>query len=112
MATVYGSKVNKVWRSYLTYTVTDNPATVVVALEGGINIPNDGYTSKRTFTSTLYQGSTSLASATYNSEKATLTGVLTQPIATKTVTINKTSSAQSITFKNTLTGGDSTPPLA
>jgi hypothetical protein len=112
MATVYGSKVNNVWRSYLTYTITDNPANVVVTLEGGINIPNDSYTTKRQFTDTLYQGSTSLASGTHNSERATLTGVYTQSIATKTLTFNKTSAKQSITFKNTLNGGDNTSSSA
>lgn len=112
MATVYGSKVSSVWRSYLTYTVTDNPTNVVVSLVGGLNIPDAGYTSKRIFTSTLYNGSTS-TSGTYNSSGSTLTGVLTQPIVTQTVTISKTGSAQSVTFKNTLSGsGTSTKSTA
>lgn len=113
MATVYGSKVNSVWRSYLTYTITDNPTNVVVSLVGGLNIPNAGYTSKRIYTSTLYQGSTSIATGTFNSSGSTLTGVLTEPIATNSVTINKTSTAQSITFKNILSGsGTSTKSTA
>lgn len=113
MATVYGSKVNSVWRSYLTYTITDNPTNVVVELVGGLNLPDAGYTSKRIYTSTLYQGSTSIATGTYNSSGSTLTGVLTQPIATQTVTINKTSSTQSFTFKNVLSGsGTSTKSTA
>ena len=107
MATVYGSKVNNVWRAYMTYTVTTTPTQVKVSITSGLNIPNDGYKSERKFTCTISGTGQTTVSGSIPSKK--YVGVLTKAIKTATYTWNRASTAQTKTIKTVLKGkGEST----
>ena len=103
MATVYGSKVNKVWRAYMTYTVTTTPTQVKVSITSGLNIPNDGYKSGRSFTCTISGTGQPTVSGSISS--ASRVGVLTKAIKSATYTFNRASTAQTIAIKTVLKGG-------
>lgn len=103
MATVYGSKVNKVWRAYMTYTVTTTPTQVKVSITSGLNIPNDGYKSGRSFTCTISGTGQTTVSGSLSS--ASRVGVLTKAIKSVTYTFNRASTAQTKTIKTVLKGG-------
>ena len=107
MATVYGSKVNNVWRAYMTYTVTTTPTQVKVSITSGLNIPNDGYNSHRSFTATVSgTGQTTVSGSIANKKYV---GVLTKAIKTVTYTWNRASTKQTKTIKTVLKGyGEST----
>lgn len=107
MATVYGSKVNNIWRAYMTYTVTTTPTQVKVSITSGLNIPNDGYYSARSFTCTISGTGQTTVSGSIPSKK--YTGVLTKAIKTATYTWNRASTKQTKTIKTVLKGyGEST----
>lgn len=107
MATVYGSKVNKVWRAYMTYSVTTTPTQVKVSITSGLNIPNDGYKSERKFTCTISGTNQTTVSGSIPSKKRV--GVLTKAIKSATYTWNRASTAQTKTIKTVLKGnGEST----
>ena len=107
MATVYGSKVNNVWRAYMTYTVTTTPTQVKVSITSGLNIPNDGYKSGRSFTCTISGTGQTTVSGSISS--ASRVGVLTKAVKTATYTWNRASTAQTKTIKTVLKGyGEST----
>lgn len=103
MATVYGSKVNNVWRAYMTYTVTTTPTQVKVSITSGLNIPNDGYKSGRSFTCTISGTGQTTVSGSLSS--ANRVGVLTKAIKSVTYTWNRASTAQTKTIKTVLKGG-------
>lgn len=103
MATVYGSKVNSVWRAYMTYTVTTTPTQVKVSITSGLNIPNDGYKSGRSFTCTISGTGQTTVSGSLSS--ANRVGVLTKAIKSATYTWNRASTAQTKTIKTVLKGG-------
>ena len=103
MATVYGSKVNKVWRAYMTYTVTTTPTQVKVSITSGLNIPNDGYKSERKFTCTISGTGQTTVSGSIPSKKRV--GVLKKAIKSVTYTWNRASTAQTKTIKTVLKGG-------
>ena len=107
MATVYGSKVNNVWRAYMTYTVATTPTQVKVSITSGLNIPNDGYNSHRSFTATVSgTGQTTVSGSIANKKYV---GVLTKAIKSVTYTWNRASTAQTKTIKTVLKGkGEST----
>ena len=107
MATVYGSKVNNVWRAYMTYTVTTTPTQVKVSITSGLNIPNDGYNSHRSFTATVSgTGQTTVSGSVANKKYV---GVLTKAIKSVTYTWNRASTKQTKTIKTVLKGyGEST----
>ena len=102
MATVYGSKVNKVWRAYMTYTVTTTPTQVKVSITSGLNIPNDGYKSERGFTCTI--SGTGQTTVSGSIPSANRYGVLTTAIKSVTYTFNRASTAQTKTIKTVLKG--------
>ena len=102
MATVYGSKVNNIWRAYMTYTVTTTPTQVKVSITSGLNIPNDGYYSARSFTCTISGTGQTTVSGSIPSKK--YTGVLTKAIKSVTYTWNRASTAQTKTIKTVLKG--------
>ena len=104
MATVYGSKVNNIWRAYMTYTVTTTPTQVKVSITSGLNIPNDGYYSARSFTCTISGTGQTTVSGSIPSKK--YTGVLTKAIKSVTYTWNRASTAQTKTIKTVLKGYD------
>lgn len=107
MATVYGSKVNNVWRAYMTYTVTTTPTQVKVSITSGLNIPNDGYNSHRSFTATISGTSQTTVSGSIANKK--YVGVLTKAIKSVTYTWNRASTKQTKTIKTVLKGyGEST----
>ena len=107
MATVYGSKVNKVWRAYMSYTVTTTPTQVKVSITSGLNIPNDGYNSHRSFTATISGTSQTTVSGSIANKK--YVGVLTKAIKSVTYTWNRASTKQTKTIKTVLKGyGEST----
>lgn len=107
MATRYGSKVNNIWRAYMTYTVTTTPTQVKVSITSGLNIPNDGYYSARSFTCTISGTGQTTASGSIPSKK--YVGVLTKAIKSVTYTWNRASTAQTKTIKTVLKGyGEST----
>lgn len=107
MATVYGSKVNSVWRAYMTYTVTTTPTQVKVSITSGLNIPNDGYNSHRSFTCTISGTGQTTVSGSIENKK--YVGVLTKAIKSVTYTWNRASTAQTKTIKTVLKGyGEST----
>lgn len=107
MATVYGSKVNNIWRAYMTYTVTTTPTQVKVSITSGLNIPNDGYYSARNFTCTISGTGQTTVSGSIPSKK--YTGVLTKTIKSVTYTWNRASTKQTKTIKTVLKGkGEST----
>ena len=107
MATVYGSKVNKVWRAYMTYTVTTTPTQVKVSITSGLNIPHDGYTSHRKFSATISGTGQTTVSGTIPDKK--YVGVLKKAIKSVTYTWNRASTAQTKTIKTVLKGkGEST----
>ena len=107
MATVYGSKVNNIWRAYMTYTVTTTPTQVKVSITSGLNIPNDGYYSARSFTCSISGTGQTTVSGSIPSKK--YTGVLTKAIKSVTYTWNRASTAQTKTIKTVLKGnGEST----
>ena len=103
MATVYGSKVNKVWRAYMTFSVETTPTQVIVYITSGLNIPNDGYTSSRSFTCTISGTGQPTVSGSISSAKRV--GVLTKAIKSATYTWNRASTAQTIAIKTVLKGG-------
>lgn len=103
MATKYGSKVNKVWRAYMTYTVTTTPTQVKVSITSGLNIPNDGYKSERSFKCTISGTGQTTVSGSIKSAKRH--GVLTKAIKSVTYTWNRASTAQTKTIKTVLKGG-------
>lgn len=103
MATVYGYKVNSVWRAYMTYTVTTTPTQVKVSITSGLNIPNDGYKSGRSFTCTISGTGQTTVSGSISS--ASRVGVLTKAIKSVTYTWNRASTAQTKTIKTVLKGG-------
>ena len=102
MATRYGSKVNNIWRAYMTYTVTTTPTQVKVSITSGLNIPNDGYYSARSFTCTISGTSQTTVSGSIPSKK--YVGVLTKAIKSVTYTWNRASTAQTKTIKTILKG--------
>ena len=104
MATVYGSKVNNIWRAYMTYTVTTTPTQVKVSITSGLNIPNDGYYSARSFTCSISGTGQTTVSGSIPSKK--YTGVLTKAIKSVTYTWNRVSTAQTKTIKTVLKGYD------
>ena len=104
MATVYGSKVNNIWRAYMTYTVTTTPTQVKVSITSGLNIPNDGYYSARRFTCTISGTGQTTVSGSIPSKK--YVGVLTKAIKTATYTWNRASTKQTKTIKTVLKGSD------
>ena len=107
MATVYGSKVNKVWRAYMTYSVTTTPTQVKVSITSGLNIPNNGYKSERKFTCTISGTGQTTVSGSIPSKK--YVGVLKKAIKSVTYTWNRASTAQTKTIKTVLKGnGEST----
>ena len=107
MATVYGSKVNNVWRAYMTYTVTTTPTQVKVSITSGLNIPNDGYSTHRSFTATISGTGQTTVSGSISNKK--YVGVLTKAIKTATYTWNRASTKQTKTIKTVLKGyGEST----
>lgn len=107
MATVYGSKVNKVWRAYMTYSVTTTPTQVKVSITSGLNIPNDGYKSERKFTCSISGTGQTTVSGSIPSKKRV--GVLKKAIKSVTYTWNRASTAQTKTIKTVLKGyGEST----
>lgn len=107
MATVYGSKVNNVWRAYMTYTVTTTPTQVKVSITSGLNIPNDGYNSHRSFTCSISGTGQTTVSGSISNKK--YVGVLTKAIKTATYTWNRASTKQTKTIKTVLKGyGEST----
>lgn len=107
MATRYGSKVNNIWRAYMTYTVTTTPTQVKVSITSGLNIPNDGYYSARKFTCTISGTGQTTVSGSIPNKK--YTGVLTKAIKSVTYTWNRASTAQTKTIKTVLKGyGEST----
>ena len=103
MATVYGSKVNNVWRAYMTYTVTTTPTQVIVNITSGLNIPNDGYTSSRSFTCTISGTGQPTVSGSISSAKRV--GVLTKAIKSATYIWNRASIDQTVAIKTVLKGG-------
>lgn len=103
MATVYGSKVNNVWRAYMTYTVETTPTQVIVNITSGLNIPNDGYTSSRSFTCTISGTGQPTVSGSISSAKRV--GVLTKAIKSATYIWNRASIDQTIAIKTVLKGG-------
>lgn len=106
MSTVYGSKVNNVWRAYMAYTVTTTPTQVKVSITSGLNIPNDGYSSTRSFTCTISGTGQTTVSGSISSAKRV--GVLTKAIKSATYTFNRASTAQTKTIKTVLKGGGET----
>ena len=103
MATVYGSKVNNVWRAYMSYTVTTTPTQVIVNITSGLNIPNDGYKSGRSFTCTISGTGQPTVSGSISSAKRV--GVLTKAIKSATYTWNRASIDQTVAIKTVLKGG-------
>lgn len=103
MATVYGSKVHNVWRAYMTYSVTTTPTQVRVSITSGLNIPNDGYKSGRSFTCTISGTGQTTVSGSISS--ASRVGVLTKAIKSVTYTWNRASTAQTKTITTVLKGG-------
>ena len=103
MATVYGSKVNNVWRAYMTYTVATTPTQVKVSITSGLNIPNNGYTSHRSFTATISGTGQTTVSGHIGDKK--YVGVLKKAIKSATYTWNRASTAQTKTIKTVLKGG-------
>lgn len=107
MATVYGSKVNNVWRAYMTFSVETTPTQVIVSITSGLNIPNDGYKSERSFTCTISGTGQPTVSGSISSKKRV--GVLTKAIKSATYTWNRASTAQTVAIKTVLKGrGEST----
>ena len=103
MATVYGSKVNKIWRAYMSFTVTTTPTQVIVNITSGLNIPNNGYNTSRSFTCTISGTGQPTVSGSISSKKRV--GVLTKAIKSATYTWNRASTAQTKTIKTVLKGG-------
>lgn len=103
MATVYGSKVNKVWRAYMSYTVETTPTQVIVNITSGLNIPNDGYKTERSFTCTISGTGQPTVSGSISSKKRV--GVLTKAIKSATYTWNRASIDQTVAIKTVLKGG-------
>lgn len=103
MATVYGSKVNNVWRAYMTYTVTTTPTQVIVNITSGLNIPNDSYKTERSFTCTISGTGQPTVSGSISSKKRV--GVLTKAIKSATYTWNRASIDQTVAIKTVLKGG-------
>ena len=103
MATVYGSKVNNVWRAYMSYTVTTTPTQVIVNITSGLNIPNDGYKTGRSFTCTISGTGQPTVSGSISS--ANRVGVLTKAIKSATYTWNRASIDQTVAIKTVLKGG-------
>lgn len=111
MTTTYGNTVNSVFRAYTSGSYTTSDTQYVFSITGGLNIPTKGYKSTRSFTSTVYVGSTSLGSGSIAA--ATRYGVLTTAIKTVSYTVTRTHSAQTVTFKSILQGsGESTTSTA
>ena len=102
MTTTYGNTVNSVFRAYTSGSYTTSDTQYVFSITGGLNIPTKGYKSTRSFTSTVYVGSTSLGSGSIAA--ATRYGVLTTAIKTVSYTVTRTHSAQTVTFKSILQG--------
>jgi uncharacterized repeat protein (TIGR02543 family) len=91
----------------MTYTVTTTPTQVKVSITSGLNIPNDGYSSHRSFTATVSGTSQTTVSGSISNQK--YVGVLTKAIKSVTYTWNRASSAQTKTIKTVLKGyGEST----
>ena len=103
MATVYDSKINNVLRAYMSYTVETTPTQVIVNITSGLNIPNDGYKSERSFTCTISGTGQPTVSGSISSKKRV--GVLTKAIRSATYTWNRASTAQTIAIKTVLKGG-------
>ena len=103
MATVHGSKVNKIWRAYMSFTVTTTPTQVIVNITSGLNIPNDGYNTSRSFKCTISGTGQPTVSGSISSKKHV--GVLTKAIKSATYTWNRASTAQTVAIKTVLKGG-------
>ena len=103
MATVHGSKVNKIWRAYMSFTVTTTPTQVIVNITSGLNIPNDGYNTSRSFKCTISGTGQPTVSGSISSKKRV--GVLTKAIKSATYTWNRASTAQTVAIKTVLKGG-------
>ena len=107
MATVYGSRVGKVWRAYMTYVVTTTPTQVKVSITSGLNIPSDTANSSQSYTCTISGTEQAVVSGSIPSARRT--GVLTKAIKSATYTWNRASTAQTKTIKTVLRGsGQST----
>ena len=87
----------------MTYTVTTTPTQVKVSITSGLNIPNDGYKSERSFTCTISGTGQTTVSGSISSAKRV--GVLTKAIKSATYTFNRASTAQTIAIKTVLKGG-------
>lgn len=91
----------------MTYTMTTTPTQVIVSITSGLNIPNDGYNSHRSFTATISGTSQTTVSGSIANKK--YVGVLTKAIKTATYTWNRASTKQTKTIKTVLKGyGEST----
>ena len=86
----------------MTYTVTTTPTQVKVSITSGLNIPNDGYNSHRSFTATISGTSQTTVSGSIPNKK--YVGVLTKAIKTATYTWNRASTKQTKTIKTVLKG--------
>lgn len=91
----------------MTYSVTTTPTQVKVSITSGLNIPNDGYNSHRSFTCSISgTGQTTVSGSIANKKYI---GVLTKAIKSVTYTWNRASTAQTKTIKTVLKGyGEST----
>lgn len=87
----------------MSYTVETTPTQVIVNITSGLNIPNDGYTSSRSFTCTISGTGQPTVSGSISSAKRV--GVLTKAIKSATYTWNRASTAQTIAIKTVLKGG-------
>lgn len=103
MATVYGSKVNKIWRAYMTYSVETTPTQVIVYITSGLNIPNNGYNTSRSFTCTISGTYQATVSGSISSKKRV--GVLTKAIKSVVYTYSRASIDQTVAIKTVLKGG-------
>ena len=91
----------------MTYSVTTTPTQVKVSITSGLNIPNDGYNSHRSFTCSISGTSQTTVSGSISNKK--YVGVLTKAIKSVTYTWNRASTAQTKTIKTVLKGyGEST----
>lgn len=87
----------------MSYTVETTPTQVIVNITSGLNIPNDGYKTERSFTCTISGTGQPTVSGSISSKKRV--GVLTKAIKSATYTWNRASTAQTIAIKTVLKGG-------
>lgn len=87
----------------MSYTVETTPTQVIVNITSGLNIPNDGYKTERSFTCTISGTGQPTVSGSISSKKRV--GVLTKAIKSATYTWNRASTAQTVAIKTVLKGG-------